>query len=124
MNGALDGWKFTANGDGSFRITNDRTGQALGVPVSTANRAWGTRPVVSTPDASAGQQWFVVPAKGTHGGFRLINRYSGLALGLSATTGRLAETTPIRSWTDSSGSAVGGSRTAAEQTVTFAPVRR
>ncbi|QWF84027.1 RICIN domain-containing protein [Amycolatopsis sp. CA-230715] len=124
VNGALDGWKFTANGDGSFRITNDRTGQALGVPVSTANRAWGTRPVVSTPDASAGQQWFVVPAKGTHGGFRLINRYSGLALGLSATTGRLAETTPIRSWTDSSGSAVGGSRTAAEQTVTFAPVRR
>ncbi|GAA1964765.1 RICIN domain-containing protein [Amycolatopsis minnesotensis] len=122
--GVLDGWKFSANGDGSFRITNARTGQALGVGTSTTNRAWGTRPTVSTPDTTAGQQWFVVSVKGTHGGFRLINRYSGLALGLSATAGRLAETTPVRSWTDGSGSAVGGSRTAAEQTVSFTPARR
>ncbi|MGW4274229.1 RICIN domain-containing protein [Streptomyces seoulensis] len=43
-------------------------------------------------------------------------------IGLSATAGRLAETTPVRSWTDASGNAVGGSRTAAEQTLALTPV--
>ncbi|KZB86985.1 RICIN domain-containing protein [Amycolatopsis regifaucium] len=53
------------------------------------------------------------------GQFRLVNRYSGLVLGLSGKTSRLAETTPLRSWTDTTGSTVGEGRTAAEQTLTF-----
>ncbi|WP_328701340.1 RICIN domain-containing protein [Amycolatopsis pittospori] len=115
----LAAWRFSSNGDGSFTIINASTGQALGVPVSPSKRAWGTRPSVSAPDAGVGQQWFAVPAKGTSGGYRLINRYSGLALGLSATANRLAETTPVRGWTDKTGGQVGGSRTAAEQTLTL-----
>lgn len=101
----LAAWTFTATGDGAYRITNAATGQALGVPTSPANRAWGTKPVV-TAGSSVGQQWFAVPAQG--GGFRLVNRYSGLSLSLSAA----ADTTPFRAWT-------GGNRTAAEQTLTF-----
>ncbi|WP_254705620.1 RICIN domain-containing protein [Streptomyces vilmorinianum] len=69
---------------------------------------------------------FVVPgttSAGTATGtYRLVNRYSGLVIGMSADAGRPAETTPARSWTDRSGSGVGGARTAAEQTLTLAPV--
>ncbi|MCL2551975.1 MAG: RICIN domain-containing protein, partial [Actinomycetia bacterium] len=56
------------------------------------------------------------------GTYRLVNRYSGLVIGLSASTGRLAETTPTRAWSDTSGSSVGGGRTAAEQTLGITPV--
>lgn len=112
----LKQWRFASNGDGSFRITNVATGQALGVgSTSTATRAWGTRPTVTTAGTSVGQQWFIVRN-------RLINRYSGLVLGLSSNTSRLAETTPLRTWTDSTGNPVGGARTAGEQTLTFTPV--
>ncbi|MFF3465138.1 RICIN domain-containing protein [Streptomyces sp. NPDC002619] len=55
------------------------------------------------------------------GTYRLVNRYSGLVLGLSGASGRLAETTPVRNWTDSSGSSVGDERTAAEQTLSLTP---
>ncbi|BBA95697.1 hypothetical protein RVR_662 [Actinacidiphila reveromycinica] len=127
---AAQEWTFTANGDGSYRITNAATGRALGVPAtSTAGRAWGTRPVLTPLGAggpTVGQQWFVLPDT-TPGGartgtFRLVNRYSGLVLGLSADSRQGAETTPARSWTDRSGSAVGGHRTAAEQTLTLTAV--
>ncbi|WP_369148594.1 RICIN domain-containing protein [Streptomyces sp. R44] len=120
---ALESWTFLAHGDGSYRIVNSATGQLLGVDsTATANRAWGTRPTVTAAGsggASAGQQWWIVPSTSNPGTFRLVNRYSGLVIGMSATTGRLAETTPGRSWTDSTGSAVGGGRTAAEQTLSF-----
>ncbi|MEU7057013.1 hypothetical protein [Streptomyces sp. NPDC046197] len=53
--------------------------------------------------------------------FRLVNRYSGLTLALSADPHRRAETTPARSWTDSSGGPVGGARRAAEQTLSLIP---
>jgi hypothetical protein len=43
-------------------------------------------------------------------------------LALSATSSRTAETTPVRNWTDTSGSTVGGGRTAAEQTLSLTPV--
>ncbi len=129
---ALQAWAFTANGDGSYRITNAATGQALGVgSTSTATRAWGTKPTVTALGAggpTVGQQWFLVPdtsARGARsGGYRLVNRYSGLVLGMSAHSGRLTETTPARHWTDRTGSAVGGTRTAAEQTLTLTAVGR
>ena len=124
---ALEAWSFTADGDGSYRITNAGTGQALGVDSgSTAGRAWAAKPSVTALGSggpSVGQQWFFVAnvsATGAaNGTYRLVNRYSGLVLGLSSDSGRLAETTPVRSWTNGTGSTVGGSRTAAEQTLSL-----
>ncbi|MGP9022627.1 RICIN domain-containing protein [Streptomyces sp. BR1] len=123
----LQTWSFTGNGDGSYRITNTATGQLLGVDSgSTADRAWATKPYVTAPGsggATVGQQWFIVPNVSSigvrSGTYRLVNRYSGLVLGMSSDTTRLAETTPNRSWTNTTGNVVGGSRTAAEQTMTF-----
>ncbi|MDH6575988.1 RICIN domain-containing protein [Kitasatospora sp. MAP5-34] len=122
---ALESWNFTANGDGSYGIVNSATGQLLGVDSTrTADRAWGAAPTVTAPGSggpSVGRQWFVLPDTSPAGGFHLVNRYSGLVLGLSSDSSRLAETTPARSWTDTTGSAVGGARTADEQTLTFTP---
>ncbi|MFJ4341532.1 RICIN domain-containing protein [Streptomyces sp. NPDC088915] len=126
----LDAWTFASNGDGSYRIANSATGGLLGVSsASTAARAWGTRPTVTAAGSggpTVGQQWFVVrgtsPADGAATGtYKLVNRYSGLVIGLSADSGRLAETTPARSWTNTTGNPVGGTRTAAEQTLTLTP---
>ncbi|WP_103349841.1 RICIN domain-containing protein [Amycolatopsis sp. CA-128772] len=113
-------WSFTGNGDGSYRITNAASGGLLGVASSSpATRAWGTAPTVTAATTLAvGQQWFVIP--GAPGTYRLVNRYSGLVLGMSAA--RPAETTPVRSWTDTTGSAVGGGRTAAQQTLSVTAV--
>ncbi|MCS0603541.1 RICIN domain-containing protein [Streptomyces sp. LP11] len=124
-------WVFTADGDGSYRITNAATGGLLGVDSTRdEGRAWGAKPTVTASPAagpSAGRQWFVVPGRDSRGHatgtVRLVNRYSGLVLGLSGNPGRLAETTPTRAWTDRGGSAVGGSRTAAEQTLTLSTAR-
>ncbi|MET8453387.1 RICIN domain-containing protein [Streptomyces sp. NPDC005209] len=124
-------WFFTPVGDGSFMLANAATGRLLGVPsTSAAGRAWGTRPTVTRERASGptvGQQWFLVPTTSSDGAcrtgtWRLVNRYSGLTLGLSAALGRHAETTPVRSWTDRSGSPVGGGRTADEQLLSLTPV--
>ncbi|MET7388182.1 RICIN domain-containing protein [Streptomyces sp. NPDC005529] len=127
---ALSWWKFTSGGDGSYRIANTSTGRLLGVdPTSDAGRAWGAKPSVSAAPAggpTVGQQWFVVPSTtvdGTPTGtYRLVNRYSGLVIGLSGNPARSAETTPTRAWTDSTGGAVGDARTAAEQTLTLTAV--
>ncbi|MEV6521828.1 discoidin domain-containing protein [Longispora sp. NPDC051575] len=115
----LEKWSFTATGDGAYRVTNASTGQALGVDSAvTTTRAWGTKPTVTASTGSVGQQWFLV--KNTSGGtYRLVNRHSGLVLGLSTDSARLAETTPTRSWTNTTGNPVGGSRSAAEQTLTL-----
>ncbi|MFI5698608.1 RICIN domain-containing protein [Streptomyces xanthochromogenes] len=129
---ALAKWVFSPNGDGSYRIANASTGQLLGVDsTSTAGRAWAARPTATkapTGGPTAGQQWFVVANTGASGAptgtFRLVNRYSGLALGLSATSNRLAETTPVRAWTDTTGSKVGGARSASEQILTFGAVAK
>ncbi|MEU7507714.1 RICIN domain-containing protein [Streptomyces lavendulae] len=76
-------------------------------------------------DALTGRQWWVVPGTSADGGptgtHRLVNRYSGLVIALSAVASRPAETTPARSWTDTGGG-VGGARTAAEQTLTLTAV--
>jgi hypothetical protein len=122
---ALDAWSFSSLGDGSYTIVNASTGAALGVDASqTAQRAWGTKPTATTVGASGpsvGQQWFILPDTANPGSLRLINRYSGLALAMSSNTSRLAETTPPRSWTDTSGTAVGGGRQVAEQTLSLTP---
>jgi len=124
----LEDWSFVSNGDGSYQIINAATHQALGVgSSSTATRAWGTRPTVTavgTGGPTVGQEWFVIadtdPRTGARTGtYRLVNRYSQLVLGLSSVSGRLAETTPTRSWTNTTDNAVGGTRSAAEQTVTL-----
>lgn len=122
---ALTSWNFVADGDGSYQVVNTATGQLLGVnSTQTAARAWGTAPTVTaapTGGPTVGQQWFLVPSATASGSFRLVNRYSGLVLGLSADNSRLTETTPTRSWTDTTGSTVGGGRTPDEQTLTFTP---
>lgn len=117
-----EAWTIRSNGDGSYRIVNAATGQALGVDsATTASRAWGTQPTATTVGGSptVGQQWFIV---GQAGSFRLINRHSGLVLGMSGQSGRLTETTPTRTWTNTTGNPVGGSRTGAEQTLSFTEV--
>ncbi|MFR9796755.1 RICIN domain-containing protein [Streptomyces sp. MS06] len=127
----LDAWTFAADGDGSYRIANSETGALLGVATTpSSGRTWGTRPTATAAGGggpTVGQQWFVIPGTassdgGATGTYRLVNRYSGLVIGLSATSGRLAETTPTRSWTDTGGSGVGGSRSAGEQTLTVTAV--
>ncbi|WP_328321427.1 RICIN domain-containing protein [Streptomyces sp. NBC_00388] len=124
---ALGHWIFTPGGDGSYRITNAATHQLLGVDAkSDSGRAWGAKPRATDAPAGGpgvGQQWFVIKnttvgGKST-GTYRLVNRYSGLVLGLSAAGNRLAETTPTRAWTDTTGGPVGGGRSAAEQTLTL-----
>ncbi|MCZ4097952.1 hypothetical protein C8250_007060 [Streptomyces sp. So13.3] len=124
---SLESWSFTGNGDGSYRITNAATGQLLGVnSAATANRAWATKPTATTVGSggpTVGQQWFLIKnvnsAGAQTGTYRIVNRYSGLVLGMSSDTGRLAETTPARTWTNGTGNPVGGSRTAAEQVLTL-----
>ncbi|MEU8789594.1 RICIN domain-containing protein [Streptomyces sp. NPDC048643] len=126
----LSQWRFTSNGDGSYRIANASTGRLLGVDAtSDAGRAWGARPTVTAAPAggpTVGQQWFVVPTTTTHGTatgtYRLVNRYSGLVIGLSGNPARPAETTPTRAWTAGTGGTVGNGRTAAEQTLSLTSV--
>lgn len=94
-------WTFAATGDGAYTVAT-QGGALLGVDASTtAGRAWGAG-LTLTDQASAGvgQQWFVVPntdpASGeATGSIRLVNRYSGLVLGLDDTA---AATTPGRTW--------------------------
>ncbi|WP_328296461.1 RICIN domain-containing protein [Streptomyces sp. NBC_00435] len=125
-----EGWSFTANGDGSYRIANASTGQLLGVAsTSTATRKWGTVPTVTgkpTTGPTTGQQWWIIPttsSSGTKTGtYRLVNRYSGLALGMTSASDRLAETTPARSWTSTVLNSVGAGRTAEQQELTVTAV--
>ncbi|MFJ6632322.1 RICIN domain-containing protein [Streptomyces sp. NPDC091376] len=122
---ALSRWVFTSNGDGSYRIANAHSRELLGVDsTKNAGRAWAARPTVTAAPAgrpTVGQQWFVIAnstADGrSTGTFRLVNRYSGLVLGMSGSPDRLAETTPTRAWSDTTGGSVGDGRTAAEQTL-------
>ncbi|MGY9066189.1 RICIN domain-containing protein [Streptomyces sp. CAS3] len=120
-------WTFRPTGDGAYTVTNTATGALLGVDSTrTRDRAWGTVPTV-TPrrgkSPAVGQQWFLIPNASPAGTFHLVNRYSGLVLGLSTDPGRGAETVPVRTWTDTTRSAVGRGRTAAEQTLTLTPAR-
>ncbi|SIR96921.1 RICIN domain-containing protein [Microbacterium sp. RURRCA19A] len=124
-------WYFTPVGDGSYTITNATSGTRLGVSAAaTSTRAWGTVPTTTLPvgaSGAVGQQWWVVRERSAStnqptGALRLINRYSGLALNLTSTASRTAETAPVRAWTDASGSTVGAGRTAAQQALTLTAV--
>ncbi|TQL67953.1 hypothetical protein FB381_1842 [Nocardioides albertanoniae] len=121
-------WTFTRTDDGSYLVGSADSGRLLGVGSTTdAHRAWGAEPTVTKAakgGPSVGQQWWVVeetsPADGSKtGAVRLVNRYSGLVLALPDDG---VETTPLRAWTDTSGSEVGAGRTAADQTVGLTPV--
>ena len=94
-------WTFTATGDGAYTIAT-QAGALLGVDASsTAGRAWGAGlSLTDKASAGVGQQWFIVPntdpASGAAtGSVRLVNRYSGLVLGIDTST---AATTPGRTW--------------------------
>ncbi|NYE94446.1 hypothetical protein FHU41_000667 [Psychromicrobium silvestre] len=124
----LDSWKFVYGAsEGTYTIVNSATGRVLSVASgTTAARAWGAAPIttVSCGAPAVTQQWFIVantdPATGNAtGSYHLVNRYSGLVLALSDAAGRLSETTPTRAWTNGTGNAVGGTRTGAEQTLSF-----
>ena len=120
-------WNFAATGDGFYTITNSASGQALGTGGGDAGRAWGAPATLSTLGANptTGQQWSiqtVTNAPATNGSstptgtYRLVNRYSGLALSL---TGQSVLTSPQRSW-DNTGT-TGDTRPVSAQTLTFAP---
>ncbi|WP_204070786.1 discoidin domain-containing protein, partial [Sphaerisporangium krabiense] len=120
---ARERWSFQPTGDGAYAIVNVDSGLALGVDsATTTSRAWGTKLTVAPADGTAGQQWFIVKNVAPAGSYRLVNRHSGLVLGMSSDAERPAETTPTRSWTNATGNPVGGTRTAAEQTVTLKAV--
>jgi hypothetical protein len=120
---AAESWIFTGNGDGSYRIANAATGALLGVgSSSTSTRAWGTRPTATAMAAggpTVGQQWWVIRGTSADGAasgtYRIVNRYSGLVIGLSADSARATETVPARYWS-------AGGRTAAEQTLALTAV--
>ena len=125
---ALEDWAFESNADGSYLIVNASTGQALGVDSSsTAGRAWGAQPTLSTVNpGDVGQQWFFMkdtdPSGNPLGNYRLVNRYSGLVLSLSSVSTRAAETTAPRNWPDTIAGSVGGTRSELEQALTFTAV--
>ena len=121
-------WQFTATGDGFYTVTNSASGQALGVGTGDTGRAWGagaTLGSLSTP-AGIGQQWSiqaVTQAPATSGAsvptgaYRLVNRYSSLALSLTNQGTQSVLTAPQRNW-DNTGTS-GDTRPAAAQNLTF-----
>ena len=130
-------WTFTATGDGFFTVTNAATGQALGVDSSSnAGRAWDSAvtpgPLGSTP--ADGQEWYIqhiVRSPATRGpsvatgGYRLVNRYSGLALSLASQASQPVATAPQRDWNNSGSKGQGGdTRSTAAQTLTFTSAGR
>lgn len=122
--GANDKWAFKANGDGSYALTNTGTGQQLGTDDKVATRAWGSALYITPGAGQVGHQWWVIPNRSATdnsltGTFRLVNRWSGLVLALSS---KAVELVPHRSWTDVSGSKVGGGRKAEEQALVFTAV--
>ncbi|MEY9936439.1 discoidin domain-containing protein [Streptacidiphilus sp. MAP5-3] len=100
---ALD-WTFRPTGDGFYTIVDTATGRALGVNGGNAGRAWDSGVTEQAPSTAtdARQQWSiqtVTDASGrASGGYRLVSRYSGLALSLTDQTGHEAATAPQRSW--------------------------
>ncbi|SFJ48848.1 RICIN domain-containing protein [Paraburkholderia megapolitana] len=101
---ASGAWRFKATGDGFFTISID--GAYLGVDNSDAGRAWGAPVKLSPAGSSVQQQWyFQKVVTGDAFAYRIVNRFSGLALSFpgSALTSSLSGvvTAPIRSWDNS-----------------------
>lgn len=128
-------WKFTSTGDGFYTITNASSGYALSAYATTkAGRAWGAGlslyTVATNGDALINQQWsfqpiLTVPAQSgpavPTGEYRLVNRYSGLALSLSPTAAKQAAMGPIRQW-EPPATATADKRPAAAQELSFQPI--
>ncbi|MFD4370682.1 ricin-type beta-trefoil lectin domain protein [Streptomyces sp. NPDC058486] len=124
-------WRFKPTGDGFYSITNASSGQALGVGGGDAGRAWGAGVILGTLGAApaVGQQWAIqeitqAPATSgpsvATGSFRLVNRYSGLALSLTDQGTQSVLTSPQRGW-DNGGTA-GDTRPVAAQSLKLTPV--
>ncbi len=125
-------WRFTSTGDGYFRITNAGSGQAVSAYATTNGaRAWGAGlslvPVASSGAALVNQQWSLQEivsspspsgASAPTGRYRLVNRFSGLALSLSPTAAKQAAMSPVRQW-QPSGPAAADPRPASAQELTF-----
>ena len=123
-------WRFTATGDGFYTVTNAATGQALGVGTGDAGRAWNAPVTASALGAAPaiGQQWSLQAITRAHGpkgastatgAYRLVNRYSGLALSLTEQGAQSVVTAPQRSWDN--GGTGGDTRTVRAQTLTLTP---
>lgn len=98
---ASGAWTFEASGDGFFTISIN--GTYLGVSDDNTGRAWGAPVKLSSSGSSVQQQWFFQRvATGDSSVFRIVNRFSGLALSFpgSVLTTDLSRvvTAPIRSW--------------------------
>ena len=131
VSAAAQQWHFTPTGDGFFTVTNASTGQALGVDsTSDAGRAWDAPVTPSTLGSSptVGQEWEIQQMVSSPAGsgsstptgtYRLVNRYSGLALSLTSGTSSVA-TAPQRAWNNTGSS--GDTRPTAAQTLTFTGV--
>ncbi|KAL1407778.1 hypothetical protein Q8F55_007212 [Vanrija albida] len=117
-------WRLSPTGDGAYAITSG-AGTQLGTRDEVSERAWGTRLGVFPASTAVGRQWWLIPNR-SHvdnsltGTFRIVNRWSGLVLALSEAHG--LELVPHRSWTDTTGSGVGGGRRAEDQAIVLAAV--
>ncbi|SEM05202.1 RICIN domain-containing protein [Streptacidiphilus jiangxiensis] len=122
-------WTFTPTGDGFYTVANTGSAQALGVDsTKNAGRAWEapvTLGKLASSGPTAGQQWSIQtimqsPASSGSstptGGYRLVNRYSDLALSLTGGTTAVA-TAPQRAW-NNTGTA-GDTRPVSAQTLGF-----
>lgn len=101
-------WIFVPSGDGFFYLV--QKGKRLEVPSGDSGRAWGA-PIdladpmpqsAAAPELSR-QQWSFERIKTAAGAYRIVSRYSGLALsfrgeGLTSEDLPEAVTVPIRDW--------------------------
>jgi hypothetical protein len=121
-------WSFVPTGDGFYTVVNTNSGEELGVnSTSDVGRAWGASVTLAADtEPNGGQDWYIQAITSTSkaggpsmptGSYRLVNRYSGLALNLGSGP---VQTVPQRSWTDAGS---GGDATAVgAQTLTFEAV--
>jgi hypothetical protein len=73
--GASQLWTFTAQADGTYKITNKASGLALDVP--QPNQAVGTVLTQDKGDADADERWLVAPV---NNGFLIMNAGSKLSV--------------------------------------------
>ncbi len=130
---ASSAWKFTSTDDGFFTITNAASGKALSAYGSVDGaRAWGAGlslyPVATSGDDLTAQQWSfqeivaLDEETGTSvgtGEYRLVNRFSNLALSLQPDAEKQAAMAPIRQWEPAAGAS--DPRPASSQVLTLTP---
>ncbi|MFE9423111.1 RICIN domain-containing protein [Kitasatospora sp. NPDC006697] len=125
-------WTFTPTGDGFYTVANAGSGQVLGVDsTGNAGRAWGATvtPAAAGSSPTVGQQWSVQAVLSTPadsgattptGTYRLVNRYSDLALSLTGGATSPVATAPQRNW-DNAGTS-GDTRSSSAQTLALTAV--